>query len=457
MKRIKSVLNLVLIVVLMLVFAPKVNAASASIRVSSNQSKVIVGGTFTTTVTISSGSPIAAWEFSLNYDSSKVTLVSGTPSVLESASNTNKYSASYTYTFKAKASGSTNISVKNYRVADWNETSMGVSAGTSNVRVITQAEYEASLSKDCNLKSLSIDGATLSPEFNSNTTEYSIELEPGITKINIKAEKSDSKSSVNGIGEKEVSEGLNTFDITVTAENGSSKTYKLNVTVKELSPINVKIDNKNYTVVRKRENLIAPQNYSEVDVKIGEEDVPGYSSDITKLTLVGLKDEDGNIKLYIYDRKKNTYKTYNELSFSKIVLYQMDFDEDEIPANFKKTKIKIGDAEYTVYKYDVDSKYSIMYGMNTETGKKHIYMYDEVESTLQIFNNELYETMINDTTYYKNLLFCAVGASGILILVIILMVIKLIKSKKNKQKLDKLEKMIEEKQKRYESKRQKGK
>ena len=34
------------------------------------------------------------------------------------------------------------------------------------------------------------------------------------------------------------------FDIVVTAENGSTKTYHLTVTVKELDPINVKVDKK---------------------------------------------------------------------------------------------------------------------------------------------------------------------------------------------------------------------
>ena len=311
---------------------------------------------------------------------------------------------------------------------------MGVSAGTSSVSIITQAEYEASLSKDCNLKSLSVEGATLTPAFSADVTEYSTEMEAGVTKINIVATKSDSKSSVTGAGEKDVTEGMNKFEIVVTAENGSSKTYVLNVNVKELSPINVKVGKDNLTVVRKRENLTAPQNYSEVDVKIGDEDVPGYYSEVTKLTLVGLKDEKGEIKLYIYDKKKNTYKIYNELSFAKITLYQMDMDKDDIPTNFKKTTIQIDGVEYTVYKYDLDSKYSIMYGMNTETGKKHIYMYDETENTLQIFNDDLYNKMINDTLYYRNLLFCMAGVSLIFLIVIIIMIVKLSKAKKNKKK-----------------------
>ena len=54
---------------------------------------------------------------------------------------------------------------------------------------------------------------------------------PFITeKIKINASLADSSATVAGTGEKTVSPGLNTFEVTVTAENGSKKTYKIVVT-----------------------------------------------------------------------------------------------------------------------------------------------------------------------------------------------------------------------------------
>ena len=445
MKRIKSLLSIVLFIILTMVFIPDVNAASATIKVTSSQSRVIVGGTFTTTVTISSGTPIAAWEYDISYDTSKLTLVSGSNHVLEYTQNTNKYSATYTYTFKAKASGNANITAKNYLVSDWNESAMGVTPTTSSVKIITREEYEASLSKDCNLKSLGVEGAILSPEFSQDVLEYTVEMEPLTTKINIVGTKSDSSSTVTGLGEKDVVEGDNNFDITVTAENGSSKTYKLKVIVKEQSPIEVKIDKDKYTVVRKREDLPSIERYEEVDVKIGEEDVPGYYSSITKLTLVGLKNEKNEISLYIYDKEKNTYTPYLEINASKIILYQLELDNEDIPEGFKKTTIKIGDKEYTAYKNDKLKKYVLVYGMNTETGKKNLYLYEEKEQTLQLFNEDAFNSMIDEQNYYKNLLYCACGVIGLFIIVIIILIIKLVSSNKSKKRLNELEKLIEEK------------
>ena len=57
------------------------------------------------------------------------------------------------------------------------------------------------------------------------------------TKIKINALVNDSKAKVNGTGEFEVVEGSNSFSVVVTAENGSTKTYTLNVVAPEKDPI----------------------------------------------------------------------------------------------------------------------------------------------------------------------------------------------------------------------------
>ena len=82
------------------IFTNKTYAASASMTVKSSRSTVAVGGTFTATVTVYSSAGIGAWEYNLNYDSSKLTLVSSNPAphVADYASGAGKTSASYTYT-----------------------------------------------------------------------------------------------------------------------------------------------------------------------------------------------------------------------------------------------------------------------------------------------------------------------------------------------------------------------
>ena len=52
-------------------------------------------------------------------------------------------------------------------------------------------------------------------------------------------------------------------------------------------------------------------NYEETTIKIGEEEVPGFYNKSTDTYLVGLKNEEGEIKLYIYkDEKYTLYKEF---------------------------------------------------------------------------------------------------------------------------------------------------
>ena len=56
------------------------------------------------------------------------------------------------------------------------------------------------------------------------------------------------------------------------------------------------------------------------------------------------------------------------------------------------------------YKKNKKSNYALIYGMNVETGKKHIYMYDKEEDTLQIYNDELNDVSDEKIEQYKMLL-----------------------------------------------------
>ena len=79
------------------------------------------------------------------------------------------------------------------------------------------------------LSRLEIAGFSLTPTFNKSITEYDLVLTEPVTDIAVNAEAADSSSSVSGTGIYVLSEGLNVISITVTAQNGSSTTYTVNV------------------------------------------------------------------------------------------------------------------------------------------------------------------------------------------------------------------------------------
>ena len=76
------------------------------------------------------------------------------------------------------------------------------------------------------LSSLSITGSDI--EFEENNLSYSATIDSD--SVTIKATPKDSNASVSGTGKKTLKYGKNTLNVVVTAEDGSKKTYVLNIT-----------------------------------------------------------------------------------------------------------------------------------------------------------------------------------------------------------------------------------
>lgn len=99
-------------------------------------------------------------------------------------------------------------------------------------------------SSDNSLSDLKVDGVTVSG-FSSSKTSYTLNDNSG-TSITIAATANDSKASVSGTGSKTLKYGKNTFGVTVTAENGSKKTY--NIVVNKPDPRSKNNDLKSLSV-----------------------------------------------------------------------------------------------------------------------------------------------------------------------------------------------------------------
>lgn len=84
---------------------------------------------------------------------------------------------------------------------------------------------------DNTLSSLSV--SPLDLKFNKNTTNYSFNVEHSVSSITINAKANNSKATVSGTGTKTLKDYVNTFNIVVTAENGSKKTYTIKVIRKD--------------------------------------------------------------------------------------------------------------------------------------------------------------------------------------------------------------------------------
>ena len=438
-------IKVILISLFCLLVIPKtVFAASGKINVSGT-STVVVGNNVTVTVTLSSSTLIGSWEMSLNYDKNYLQLRSATSESngirMAASTATGVKSKSYTFTFKTLKKGSTSVSVGGYLAyayADLSEISL--SSNSKKINIITQAELEASYSKNNNLASLGVEGFTLTPEFNENTLEYSVIVPEDTKNVNITGTVQDKKASITGVGVQQVNQGNNKFLVTVKAENGSEKTYTINVDVKDENPIEVTVGDKKYTVVKIKENLPIASLYNEYSIKINEFDIPAYKNDYTGLVLVGLKDTEGNISLFIYDDENNSYKEYNELKSSQITIYPLKPEENV--EGYKKGNVKIQDIDVEGFYLNEDSDFFVIYGVNVETGDKGFYMYDKKMQTLIKYNDELSSLLSEKIKLYTYIIIGFISLSVVMLIIIIVLVCK--KGKKKKRGKDK-EKVVEEK------------
>jgi len=423
----KKIIYFILFSVFCFIPCYEANAASATISVTSSKSTVIVGETVTVTVKVSSSSALGSWSFDVAH-SSNLSLSSssfGGLYIVDFVGNGNTTTKTYTFKFKAKSSGSATVSIKNASVIGYDEAKMSVTTGKKTFKLMTQAELEATYSKNNYLSSLSVEGHNLTPTFSKDVLEYNLELENGVESAVIKASKEDNTATVKGTGEVSLKEGLNTFEVVVTAQNGGVRTYKVNITVKELNPIEVVVNGAHYTVIRKKEMMpLANMYFQETTVNIDGEEVPGYFNEASNITLVGLANGLDN-KLFIYDNGE--YKTYEELSFNQLFIQVLEMDMSLLGEGYTISKINIGNNSLAVYSKEGEA-YPLLYGLNIETGVKNLYEYDVEENTLQRYVKVEVET--NEELYF----IIIISLFGFIVLSYILFLILLVKKNKKKKK-----------------------
>lgn len=116
----------------------------------------------------------------------------------------------------------------------WSKVSFNGGTGYIKSNLLTAEQPKKS--EDKALKTLTIEGVEgveLTPAFDAEVTEYSVVVGKDIDKIDIKAEANDPKAKVEVINVEKIEEGDNLIKIVVTAEDGTTRTYSINVKKQE--------------------------------------------------------------------------------------------------------------------------------------------------------------------------------------------------------------------------------
>lgn len=422
MKRIKYI---VFSLITLIIGIGMVKAADPTYSLGVSNSTIYDGGRVTASVTLRN---TAAWNVRITSAGN----TNGCSESFVSDSGTGKdVTKTLSVTCKANSVGSISFTISGDITS-----STGKNINVSGSKRVTVLEPKPASTIN-SLTDLQVTGYSLSPVFDPDTLEYNVTVPSTTMSVNITATKKDSASEISGAGDITVNEGSNKIQVNVTAESGDVRTYTINVTVEDINPIIITLDNVKYTLLKTSRNLEIPALYTEATIKINDLDIPCFKNDVNGLTLVALKDENGQVSYFIYN--EGTYTKYYELSSVNLLIYPI---KEEIKLNnwHLITKEIEGD-EIEVYQYLNQERYYLIYGMNLGTGAKDYYLYDSKEGTYQVFNEELFNSLIDDANFY---LYMLLGSAGVILLCLII-IIALCKKKKghgSKEDVNDIEKSL---------------
>ena len=204
------------------------NEPGASIQIHPNTAEI--GQEITVTLTFTNDTAnISKVECNLSYNDTIVEALSESGGrIVEHAENPTD-SLSVSCSFRVLAEGTVTFAVQDCILSDETGAAIGTASASATFTV-----SGATQSSNANLQSLTISSGTLQPAFSSDITEYAVSVPYTVETITISAITEDANARTS-FDNPPLGTGSNQRVILVTAQDGTQKTYTLNIT-REASP-----------------------------------------------------------------------------------------------------------------------------------------------------------------------------------------------------------------------------
>lgn len=244
--------------------------------------------------------------------------------------------ASFKVKSSSNASGSSTISFNNVSMGDTSYN--GISLGNKSINIYFNSSVNT-------LSSLSVSEGNI--DFSKDKTNYSLTVSGD--SITISAIATDSKAKISGIGKKTLSYGENTLKVVVTAEDGSKKTYTLNVTRKDdrstnnyLKSLSLSEDKINFNKNTNSYNISVEGDIDKVNISASLEDskakfVSGFGPRIVNLdygknvVLVKVLSENEKERVYTLNITRDDNRS-NDTNLKNITISEgvLEFNKDKL-------------------------------------------------------------------------------------------------------------------------------
>ena len=487
MNKVKKIISALLIICMcaVMAFVNKTDIlAAGTARVSIGSASGTIGDTVSIDVSISASSGIGGATIYVSYDPSILALSgsssnSGTAMVSFMDESTAS-SQSKTITFRIIGAGTSSLNViGDSKVIDIDMQACSISKSSGSVIASAPASY----SSDNTLSSLQISPGVLSPAFSPDVTTYTTSVGADCASLTVSAVPNDSKATVSVSG-KRMDPGFNTTTITVTAENGSKRTYTIKTTKETNSASNennqatgsdssngstdnnndipdvqdpnseaiqepnITVDNAEYKIVSANDEHPLPDGYTPTEYDYNGTKVSAGVGIDTGVTIVYLESTDGKGEsgYYVYDSVRKTFSQFVEVSQPQFTYCILAIDEAymELPEGYDVGRTVINGKEVDAL-LDRTGNYALFYGVSS-TGETGWFRYNVNDGTIQGYAgyNMADEQVINTNTKtadsdkafntVSSYIFVILAVLAVVIIALIVVVIalsiKLSKSKK---------------------------
>lgn len=420
-KILTSTLLVLVTVVSMLFVSTDINmktafAAGETLTVTTSASEVIINQEVTVTVTLNCPTGLSTAQFSLNYDASMFTYVSGDagggsysgviPIYYMDMATPTTYS--WTFKFKAVKTGTSDFTIQGDTFITWPSSSADPISFTpaytnASIKVWAQGSDDATLS------TLQVAGFSLNPAFGKWTTDYIVYVDSNTTAVDIVAQATQAAQG----GRVEISGhmtdlqfGSNYVTVKSFAPNGKVITYNINIyrldpptepptTEPPTEPpawSEVVVDGNSYNISSDFTADMIPAGFTSTLYDYKGNEALGLINDKLGLDLLYLMDGEHNGHFYIYDKVLDKFYPYfviNSLNNSYVVL--PNELANDTPTDSKEGTFTIGEQVINGLVDNENKDFSYFYAVN-QNGEYNWYCYDALEGTIQRFHSVSVET-----------------------------------------------------------------
>ena len=273
------------------------------------------------------------------------------------------------------------------------------------------------------LSDITVNEGTLTPEFNSNITSYTVNVDGNISSIDVSATLTDSRATIiSGTGIHSLNVGDNNIVIRVESESGSILDYNINVirakkNINDLSMIKVdgkEIENFSSDTL---EYDLGDVNYSKTKINV-EAILKDVDSSVKGTGEISLKTGDNEIVLTVtaQNGEEKTYKLHvnrikndnANLSLLSVMGYTLtpDFDKDTLyyETTVEEEKSILTKEEVTAVAEDKNASISKQDNIELSTTVDNIYKVTvtaEDGKTIKIYTIKVNRPKSSDTTLSK--------------------------------------------------------